>query len=251
MSTNQIHSPTPTMSNLSLPPIRYAQRGFTMVEMSIVLVIIALIVGAVSVGRDVYRSAMNQRIVSDFIQPWAMAYDSYTYATGLPPGDRLSPPTGLINQSLNNALCNAPGGGMALSAAMQAYGIALPPGRSVDQPDRYVYQDSRSLPQQLSVCFISVPWAQEGVLPRSYILRNRSVMRIEGVTPELALMLDKQIDGRIDARFGKVRENTQANNTTPDAVNWSRDERASPSGTTNGTGESQSGTMTVYLLMRN
>ena len=51
----------------SIPSHR--SRGFTLIEMSVVLVIIALIVGALTVGRDVYRSAAAERLSHDFVVP--------------------------------------------------------------------------------------------------------------------------------------------------------------------------------------
>ena len=79
---------------ISLPLRR--QAGFTILEMSVVLVVIALIIGAVSVGRDVYRSAVAERISTEFIQGWIVAYDRYVAQVGTVPGDDLANPPGRI-----------------------------------------------------------------------------------------------------------------------------------------------------------
>ena len=49
-----------------------SNRGFTLMEMSVVLVIIALILGAVTVGRDVYRGAVAERKVEALLHAGAM-----------------------------------------------------------------------------------------------------------------------------------------------------------------------------------
>lgn len=49
------------------------QLGFSLLELSVVLIVIGLLLGAVAVGRDLQRSAANQRLSTDFIQGWQLA----------------------------------------------------------------------------------------------------------------------------------------------------------------------------------
>jgi len=198
------------------------QRGFTLMEMSVVLVIIAVILGAVTVGRDVYRSGVAERINSDFIQGWLLAYDRYLAQSGTVPND----PTysGLIGGSTGAApLC-----GDELLNQMLARGVALPAGAFEGRQDTYAYQDRNGLTQRLQVCLMAVKDWAEPVSTTSYIPRSRNVMRISNLTPELANQLDQRIDGGVDARFGRVREVTRHNTTsvslTADAGKWSRNE---------------------------
>lgn len=194
------------------PPVA----GFTLMEMSVVLVIIALIIGAVSVGRDVYRSAEAERIGSEFVQGWMVAYDRYVQQSGLVPEDNPANPTGRINGRIDSSgseLCDS-AASPALRNAMLERGVALPAGRAEGMESFYVYRDSQGNPQQLQVCFDTViDWAE----PQSgggYVGRVRNVMTLKGMTPELANQLDARIDGRIDARFGRLRE------ATPGAVKY-------------------------------
>ncbi|HEY9256248.1 MAG TPA: type II secretion system protein, partial [Stenotrophomonas sp.] len=99
-------------------------RGFTIVEMSVVLVIVALLIGAVAVGRDVYRSAAAERFGNDYVQAWVLAYDRYVAATGGVPGDNFDTPTGYVNAGSGSFLC----GNDLLNAFLQR-GIELPAGR--------------------------------------------------------------------------------------------------------------------------
>jgi len=200
----------------------YQQRGFTILELAIVLSIIFLILGAVTIGRDVHRNAAYQRISSDFIQGWIIAYDTFVQGTGRIPGDTGA--TGIVNGALATPLCGA-----ALIGAMQAAGIEMPVGRTEGQNDRAVFLDTNGLPHELQICFNNVVWAEPGAAVNTYIAANRNVMELRGMTPALALLLDNQIDGRPDARFGKFRQQGQQNNVTPlpatpAANNWTLDE---------------------------
>lgn len=198
------------------------QRGFTLMEMSVVLVIIAVIIGAVTVGRDVYRSAVAERINSDFVQGWLMAYDRYVSQSGGVPRDPAY--TGLVNGSTSaSPLC-----GDDLLNEMLARGVALPAGAFEGRQDTYAYQDRNGLTQRLEVCFMAVNDWSEPVSTTLYTPRSRNVMRIRNLTPELATQLDLRIDGSVDARFGRVREASRHDTTsvslTADAGQWSKNE---------------------------
>lgn len=232
----------------------YAQ-GFTIVEMSVVLVVIALIIGAVSVGRDVYRSAVAERIGSEFVQGWMIAYDRYVQQSGAVPGDNPAAPTGRINgaKSAGGAeLCDG-NSDPALRNAMLTRGISLPQGRAEGMESRYVYQDSNGNPQELQVCFDTVNNWAEPEAGGGYRGRMRNVMVLKNLTPELAQQLDARIDGRVDARFGRLRESTQYSNTAavgspPSANPWSADDMDNIRGGT-ARPDDQVAVVTAYLKM--
>lgn len=184
-----------------------------------VLVIIAVIVGAMTMGGDVLRSANGQRIFSDFVSAWSQAFSKYASLAKVVPGDDLSDPKNTIAGTGGNPLlCNdsVP----TLSNLMLAQGIPLPAGHSAGREDRYVYQDSNGSPHELQVCFITRPWSVPGKTVGAYIHENRHVMRITGLTVELAIQLDSLIDGRPDARFGRFRRTGDAGNLSAAAVPW-------------------------------
>ncbi|HYG05141.1 MAG TPA: prepilin-type N-terminal cleavage/methylation domain-containing protein [Stenotrophomonas sp.] len=191
-------------------------RGFTIVEMSVVLVIVALLLGAVAVGRDVFRSAAAERFSNDYVQAWVLAYDRYVAGTGGVPGDNFDTPTGYVNASSGSFLC----GNDLLNALLQR-GIEVPAGRGEGLGDRFVLQDSRGQPHEVRVCFGNVPWAEPYGSVGTYTTRPRNVMRLRGLTPELATQLDTRIDGRVDARHGRVREVDQQSSTSAQALPWS------------------------------
>lgn len=203
------------MSFIHLPSSRCAgrrQSGFSLLELSVVLIVIGLLLGAIAVGRDLQRSAANQRLSTDFIQGWQLAYEAFFNGVGYPPGDNPVAPTGQINGNTTPAgteLC-----GITMIDTFLAAGIRLPTGRSEGKQDRYVYLDSNGNPQEVQVCFQSVDWAEPGAAVNTYELRKRNVMVLKSVTFSLAGALDQQIDGRSDARFGRLRDQSFANSTT-------------------------------------
>ncbi|HET6633228.1 MAG TPA: prepilin-type N-terminal cleavage/methylation domain-containing protein [Rhodanobacteraceae bacterium] len=212
------------------------QHGFTLLELSVVLVIIGLIIGAVTIGQDVQRNASYQRVASEFVQGWAIGYDTFATNNGIVIGDTPANPTGMVNAATGSPLC-----GDDLRGAMQAAGLHMPDGRAAGSETLASYLDSNGLPQQLEICFENVNWSVPGATVGTYVVRTRNVMTLTGLTPSLAKLLDNHFDGRVDARFGKFREQSAAANTGTTSVAWSANEPALD--------ESQSPVMDAYLLM--
>ena len=63
------------------------EKGFTLIEMAIVLIIIGIIIGAVVKGKDVIKSAEQKRLYNSFIREWQTAYNNYYDRTGWILGD--------------------------------------------------------------------------------------------------------------------------------------------------------------------
>jgi prepilin-type N-terminal cleavage/methylation domain-containing protein len=220
-------------------------RGFTLLELSVSLAIIFIVLSAVTIGRDVHRNAAYQRISSDFVQGWLLAYDSFTTATGNVPGDTVATPTGRVSGKTKTPLC-----GSDLLGAMQAAGINMPEGRAEGSADRYVYLDSNGLPHEIQVCFSNENWLEPDAEPGKYLVRSRNVMRLTGITPALANLLDGQIDNHPDARFGRMRESSKAGDKEATSSNWSLDEGvAIGSITQTNQDESQVVELTAYIKM--
>lgn len=216
------------------PRLPRRSQGFTLLELSVVLVIIGLIIGAVTIGKDVQRNASYQRIATEFVQGWAIAYDTFATNNGIVIADNPSDPTGMVNAATGTPLCTT-----NLRAAMQAAGLAMPSGRAEGRQTQAVYLDSHGIPQQLEVCFENVNWSIPGA--SLYVVRTRNVMSLTGLTPSMAKLLDSHFDGRVDARFGKFREQTASASIGTASIAWSQNEPAKD--------ETQSPVMNAYLLM--
>ncbi|MGB2130993.1 MAG: type II secretion system protein, partial [Marinobacterium sp.] len=161
------------------------QRGFTLMEMALVLVVIGLILGAVSLGRGVQRNAVYQNITSDFVQGWVIAYDSYYTGNNHPPGDDPSNPSAKVNNAKDSELC-----GTDLKDTFLAAGIQLPQGRAEGAENLFVYQDVNGNPHQLEVCFVNADWHEPGNSSGDYVLRERNQLILKGVVPSLARYVD-------------------------------------------------------------
>lgn len=227
----ELYTMTTKRTNYWATPAR-RQRGFSLLELSIALVVIGLVLGAVAVGRDLQRSAANQRLSTDFIQGWQLAYEAFFNGVGYPPGDNPTNPTGRVNG--NSATPGSELCGDLMINAFLAAGIRLPAGRTEGQQDRYVYLDSNGNPQEVRVCFQSREWAEPGASVGAYETRFRNVMVIRGTTFSLAAALDQQIDGNSDARFGRLRDVSLANDTTANTLGivWPIDDRMAFGSTT-------------------
>ena len=206
------------------------QSGFTLVEMAIVLVIIGLILGAVSIGKDLQRDAEYAKVKQKFIDQWASAYNAYYQRAGVVLGDDETRPQIMVNgfdwiasnpasggnmtglQFGVNAICQgqqAPfmlrGANINLHTYFDNLGIRMPPGRAEGSEDRYVYLDSNGNPQEIQVCFQwNSPEEPAG---------SGNMMVIAGLTPDLARALDQMIDGKPDAQEGMFRREGVANGT--------------------------------------
>lgn len=214
-------------------------RGYTLIEVALVLATIGLIVGGISIGKEVIREAEYNRINTKFLQPWKVAYDLYYQRTGSVLGDSQIAPTYMINgfeatpQSTDGSragiaanygntglrICqgqgypaNSVGAGdptvalQALHDLMDRHGIRMPPGRAEGKEDRYVYQDSNGNPAELQICFQWNPDRQTS--------GSGNVMVIRGLTPDLARKLDVAIDGKADALEGRFRQQNAGTNAT-------------------------------------
>lgn len=240
---------------------RRHQRGYTLIEIAIVLGAIGLIIGGVSIGKEVLREAEYNRINTKFIQSWKLAYDLYRQRTGSVLGDSQIAPTFMVNgfeavprsnggsmagvpQNYSNTglrICQGQGyannsvgyGDPDLSRQrlldlFNRSGVRVPVGRTDGQEDRYVYQDVNGNPAELQICF---QWN-----PDRQLSGAGNVMVIRGLTPDLARKLDQAIDGKADALEGSFRvQNRDANQSLMGAQQAARDWLTTSSFASNGT----------------
>ena len=93
---------------------RSGQKGFTLIEMSIVLVIIGLIIGGILKGQEIIESARQKNLISQFDALRASA-NTFIDRFGSQPGDyllattRVSGAAGVVNGGGNGTVGTAQG----------------------------------------------------------------------------------------------------------------------------------------------
>lgn len=203
-----------------------SMRGFSLMELALVLAVIGVLAAATTVGHQVYRSANYASIGSTFVQGWQMAFDAYVEQRGSVPGD--DDGTRQINGN-GARLC----GEELLNEFLEA-GIKLPDGRGPGQSHRAVYQDSNGNPQSIEICLETVEWAVPGGSVDDFVTRDRNVMVLHNLTPALARQLDTAIDGKADARFGRFRQQGTQDDTGTEGQPWDTTDRDTMDGRRDG-----------------
>jgi prepilin-type N-terminal cleavage/methylation domain-containing protein len=230
--------------------MKRAQGGFSLLEMSLVLIVVALLAGALSVGADLQRNSTYQRLGSSFVWGWELAFLSFRTKQGVVVGDSQASPTGFVNANTTGAsnqdICDT-----ALRTYMLSAGVDMPQGRAEGSNTRYVYQDSNANPQEMQLCFRSIPWAMETATPGVYANQVRNVMVLKQVTPDLARMIDALVDPSRDAQFGKVRQfPSMPGSGQPVATEYSLNNTCVQGGSCGvAIDEAQVQTMTLYYLL--
>lgn len=98
--------------------------GFTLIELSIVLVVIGLVIGGVMVGQDVIRNAKIQSVMAD-VERFKTAADTFEEKYGVLPGD-MSTAASVWSSCIDHASvadndCNGDGDGQIETSGSQQY----------------------------------------------------------------------------------------------------------------------------------
>ena len=224
-----------------------AQGGFTLVELAVVLVIIGLILGAISVGKDVQRNAEYQKVINKFGNGWKKAYDEHYQRTGVVLGDSQTSPTYMVNggESTIGGSTTSAGGNLngALPGIPESFsntGLRICHGQGfpansvgtgdpgLAQGDLHAFFDrlglrmppGRGEGREDRYVYIDSNGNSTEIQvcfqwnPAGTISGAGNVMVIRGLTPDLARLFDQSVDGKPDALEGRFRQQNAANNNT-------------------------------------
>jgi len=168
-------------------------KGFTLIEMAIVLIIIGVIIGAVVKGKDVIKSAEQKRLYTTYAREWQVAYNNYYDRTGW-----------ILGDDNNNANTNRDGragdGGLMASetnlvAQLTAIGLSPPADGPSGLSNVRTYTDSQGRQYALTLQLDSDT-------------NFGNFIRIDstnGIPMDLGMAWDKIVDGTRDGDTGDLR----------------------------------------------
>ena len=177
--------------------LMFDNKGFTLIEMAIVLIIIGIIIGAIVKGKDIVKSAEQKKLYTKFVNAWSLTFNNYYDRTGWILGD-----DNTATNATRDGNC-AIGGVVAteanLEAQLTAVGLELPPvGASGNTTDRN-YKDSQGVLHTLVLAFDYDPAVGN-------FIRITSTAGVAGpalgIPFDLGMALDRMIDGTMDALIG-------------------------------------------------
>ncbi len=200
-------------------------KGFTLIEMAIVLIIIGIIIGAVVKGRDIIKSGEQKRIYTKFFNEWRMAYLNFYDRTGKRLGDTWDTANaGSVGQD-----------GQADTAAGTSNAAPTEDGRnnlvSGDNGTTPLYYGLNQVGLNEPISNTGIAWmyrftdssgtAHDITIAFDYqATNNYNYMLISNIPNELCMALDTIIDGHADGNDGDFIDNgTTGWGTSPSAVN--------------------------------
>ena len=170
-------------------------KGFTLIEMAIVLIIIGIIIGAVVKGKDVIRSAEQKKLYTKYINAWEMAYNTYYDRTGWVLGDTATDD----NSGARDGHCDPTATCSNLVNQLEKVGIDAPAQGSAGSECQRKYTDSQGRNYDLTIV---LDYRATGTCATGNFIRIRSATN--GIATELGMAWDRIIDGQRDGTEGDM-----------------------------------------------
>jgi prepilin-type N-terminal cleavage/methylation domain-containing protein len=159
-------------------------KGFTLIEMAIVLIIIGIIIGAVVKGKDVVKSAEQKKLYTQFLREWQTAFNNYYDRTGWILGD-----TNTADNSGARDGHASTANSANLQSQLQRVGLSVPPAGPGGDPTVRTYVDSQGVQRTLTLRF-------------AYNAGLGNFIRIQMMPSDLGMAWDRIVDGSQDGTAG-------------------------------------------------
>ncbi len=182
-------------------------KGFSLIEIAVVLVIIGIIIGAIVKGKDIIKSAEQKKVYTKFINAWQLSYMTFYDRTGKILGDTWDvviavPAAGQDGQAdtaegATGAPTDAGRDDLTTGVAGNAYlglsqaGLQAPETNTTNNYE-YRYTDSVGAGHVLTVAFDYDDTA------------NYNYMWVTNCPNELGIAIDTMIDGEADGTAGDL-----------------------------------------------
>ena len=152
--------------------------GFTLVELSIVLIIIGLIIGGVMKGKDLINSASQKKIYNTWVNQWAVTANEYEDRTGQ-----------ILGDANNNGLMDDSASATSIDANLTAVGLDTPNG--LTNGSQMLLKGKKT--------------QQTATLSLSTDADGQNALIIQNVPTDIAIAWDKMADGTIDGQTGDLQ----------------------------------------------
>ncbi len=193
--------------------IKANDKGFSLVEMAIVLIIIGLILGMVFKGKDLINSARQKSFYNKFLKAWELSVVDYYDRTGQLLGDStLNGGTAAsADFHFDNIAGNTFGAAGGIDATLKKVGLEVPVS-NLSNSGQYSYNGVYSGVRTITMYLY---W-----LYSNNDAQYHNALYLVGVPTDLAIALDSLVDGSVDARSGnfrQYRDNVSTTGAWPDA----------------------------------
>lgn len=182
------------------------RKGFTLVELSIVLIIIGLIIGGVLKGTDLINSAKQKKFYNTFVKTWQVAANQHQDRTGQVLGDgtanggTTATTDGLREDTDLSATTT-------IQTRLAAIGLDVPVTNTGNSGSYSV--EGKYVTSTVTANLNSQP--VNGV--------ERNVFYMVGVPTDVAMAIDTMVDGVADADSGDARISATATTDLVDGAN--------------------------------
>ncbi|PIE61954.1 MAG: hypothetical protein CSA29_00655 [Desulfobacterales bacterium] len=186
-------------------------KGFTLIEIAVVLVIIGLIIGATVKGKDLVQSAKQKKFYTNFLKAWELTVISYYDRTGFVLGDGSAnagtnnPPDGVFDNVNGNTFSNNNG----VDDKLKAIGLSVPT-TNTSSSGMITFKGKKSGTVTMTLYL-------------QYVLskvdnNSNNALYITSMPTDLAIALDGMVDGRLGAKSGRFRQ--APDDAAPNDGNW-------------------------------